>query len=365
MCESGLEQLLLLAESDSAQKEFKGLGNEDDRRDFEDRIRERIARVRNAPRVSRRECAAHFDRAIRKINKDTVKLPEELLVSEVMRGALEPLDDYTTLIWPSSADQFDKHTRGDFIGVGISIFKNRETDEIEVVTPLEDSPAYRAGIQAGDVITHVNDKPLKGFSINRVVKTITGPIGTSVTLTIRRGEDVLDFPLERDKIEIVSVKGLHRRPDDPERWEHWLDRENGIAYIRLTNFQRNTPEALLNLRSVNPFGEPDTEDRMVDGPLGTEVRRAIDGLPLVYRETLVLSDLMDLAYVEIAEETGVPVGTVKSRLFRARRMVQIELGAYALAIGFLPNEQALPDTCRPAAPVRSAARLDDGLQTVH
>ncbi len=125
------------------------------------------------------------------------------------------------------------------------------------------------------------------------------------------------------------------------------------------------PEALLNLRSVNPFGEPDTEDRMVDGPLGTEVRRAIDGLPLVYRETLVLSDLMDLAYVEIAEETGVPVGTVKSRLFRARRMVQIELGAYALAIGFLPNEQALPDTCRPAAPVRSAARLDDGLQTVH
>jgi hypothetical protein len=76
---------------------------------------------------------------------------------------------------------------------------------------------------------------------------------------------------------------------------------------------------------------------------------------------------MGLAYVEIAEETSVPVGTVKSRLFRARRMVQIELGAYALAIGFLPDERALPDTCRrrPAAPVRSAARLDDGLQTVH
>jgi RNA polymerase sigma-70 factor (ECF subfamily) len=125
------------------------------------------------------------------------------------------------------------------------------------------------------------------------------------------------------------------------------------------------PEALLNLRSVNPFGEPDTEARIVDGPLGKEVRRAIDGLPLVYRETLVLSDLMGLAYVEIAEETGVPVGTVKSRLFRARRMVQTELGAYALAIGFLPDEQALPDTCRPVAPVRSAASLDDGLQTVH
>jgi RNA polymerase sigma-70 factor (ECF subfamily) len=125
------------------------------------------------------------------------------------------------------------------------------------------------------------------------------------------------------------------------------------------------PEALLNLRSVNPFGERDTEARMVEGPIGTEVRRAIDGLPLVYRETLVLSDLMGLAYVEISEETGVPVGTVKSRLFRARRMVQVELGAYALAIGFLPDEQALPDSCRPAAPVRSATALHDGLQTVH
>lgn len=101
--------------------------------------------------------------------------------------------------------------------------------------------------------------------------------------------------------------------------------------------QELEPEALLNLRSVNPFGEPDTEARMVDGPLGREVRRAIDGLPLVYREALVLGDLMGLSYIQIADETGVPVGTVKSRLFRARRMVQAELGEYALSIGFLRN----------------------------
>lgn len=98
------------------------------------------------------------------------------------------------------------------------------------------------------------------------------------------------------------------------------------------------PEALLNLRSVNPFGAPDAEARLVEGPVGLEVRRAIDGLPRVYRETLVLSDLMGLTYLEIAEETGVPVGTVKSRLFRARRMVQVELAPYALSIGFLSAE---------------------------
>jgi RNA polymerase sigma-70 factor (ECF subfamily) len=125
------------------------------------------------------------------------------------------------------------------------------------------------------------------------------------------------------------------------------------------------PEALLNLRSVDPFGQRDTEARMVDGPIGLEVRQAIDGLPLVYRETLVLSDLMGMAYGEIAEETGVPVGTVKSRLFRARRMVQAELGAYALSIGFLPDEQALPDICRPAAQIRPHAILEDGFEAIH
>jgi RNA polymerase sigma-70 factor (ECF subfamily) len=106
------------------------------------------------------------------------------------------------------------------------------------------------------------------------------------------------------------------------------------------------PDVLLNLRTVNPFGEPDSEARIVDGPVGGEIRRAIDGLPLVYREALVLSDLMGLSYIEIAEETGVPVGTVKSRLFRARRMVQSELGEYAVSIGFLPDVglEAVDDT---------------------
>lgn len=124
------------------------------------------------------------------------------------------------------------------------------------------------------------------------------------------------------------------------------------------------PEALSNLLSVNPLGERDTEARMMEGPIGREVRRAIDGLPRVYRETLVLSDLMGLAYVDIADETGVPVGTVKSRLFRARRMVQAELGAYALAVGFLPNEASLPETCRPVAPAGSAGALETG-QVLH
>ncbi|MCH7808880.1 MAG: S41 family peptidase, partial [Planctomycetes bacterium] len=249
MCASGLEQLLILADSKSAQKAFDGLANEDDRADFKLRVQAKLNQVRSAPTVSYRDCVSHFRRAVGKINRQTVRMPEALVVSELMRGALAPLDDYTTIIWPTHAEEFDKHTRGDFIGVGISIVKNRQTDEIEVVSPLEDSPAYYAGIQAGDIIVGVDGELLKGFSINKVVKTITGPKGTKVTLTIRRDDQEIEFPLHRELIKIQSVKGAARDSTDEARWNHWLDEENGIAYIRLTGFQRNTEEDVANILS--------------------------------------------------------------------------------------------------------------------
>ncbi len=247
VAEGGLEQMLLLAESKSAQEAMEGLRDEDDRRDFVARVKEHIEQVHEVPDLDWRECVQHF-RRILDINKQTVKLSEELVVSELMRGGFEPLDEFTTIIWPSESDEFDKHTRGDFVGVGISIIKNR-TNEIEVVTPLEDTPAYRAGIQAGDIISHVDDKSLKGFSINKVVDTITGPKDSHVTLTIVRDGKELKFPLQRAKVKIRSVKGLHRDSHDEERWEHWLDKERGIGYVRVTNFQRNTVEDVDNLVS--------------------------------------------------------------------------------------------------------------------
>jgi len=246
--ESGLEQILLLAESKAAQEQLEGLQNEDDRADFRARVEQRLEQVRAAPTVDRQECVSHFKRVVKKINKETVRLPEELVVSELMRGAFEPLDEFTTIIWPQDSKEFEKHTRGDFVGVGISIIKNR-ANEVEVVRPLEDTPAYRQGIQAGDIITHVDGESLKGFSLNKVVDTITGPNNTDVTLTIRREGKSLEFPLTRTKVRIRSVKGVRRDPLDEERWDHWLDRERGIAYIRVTNFQRNTVEDVDNVMS--------------------------------------------------------------------------------------------------------------------
>ena len=250
--EAGLEQVLLLTESKSARDRFEGLANDNDRADFKARVQELLDQVRQSPAIDRAECARRFRRVVKKIGPETVRLPEEVVVHELMRGATEALDDFTTIIWPQETDEFDKHTRGDFIGVGISIIKN-QLDEVEVVTPLEDTPAYYAGIQAGDIITHVDGTSLKDLSVNKVVDTITGPQDTHVTLAIRRGEQVLEFPLVRKKVKIQSVKGWERKPDG--KWNFWRDRDQGIAYLRVTNFQRNTVEDLQNAVSeLRPNG---------------------------------------------------------------------------------------------------------------
>ena len=245
VAEAGLEQLLLLAESKSARERFPSLDNDADRNDFINRVSVHLNRVRRADGVSRVEAVRYFKRAVKDINAETIRLPEELMVSELMRGALEPLDEFTTMIWPEESDEFDKHTRGDFVGIGVQIVKNRVTDEIEVVSPLEDTPAYWAGVQSGDSILAVDGQRIKGMSINKVVDVITGPIHSEVVLTIRRGEKEFELPLQRDTIVIHSVKGTER--DEKDNWRHWLDEERGIGYVRIANFQANTLEDLYNL----------------------------------------------------------------------------------------------------------------------
>lgn len=259
--EAGLEQLLLLAESKAAQERFEGLADDLERQDFEARVNAHLKQVRAAPAVDREECAWRFERVVTDINPQTIRLPEELIVSELMRGALDPLDEFTTVIWPQDSKEFEKHTRGNFVGVGISIYKNRK-GEVEVVTPLEDTPAYRAGIQAGDVITKVDGEAIADYTINKVVDTITGQEGTNVTLTIRRDGKEIDFPLRRAEVKIRSVKGMQRDPIHEEKWDYWLDRKRGIAYIRVTNFQRNTVEDVDN--ALSELGAEGLEGLILD-----------------------------------------------------------------------------------------------------
>ncbi len=249
MAASGLERLLLLCEAEKIRDTFTSLQDESLRKEFQIRIGKRLENLRgrrgaHAKSITYRDAQNDFLRAY-KINQQTLQIPEEVIVYEYMIGALDELDDFTSMIWPAEIREFNKHTRGSFVGVGISISGGRKTP-ITVVSPLEDAPAYRAGILAGDEITHVDGQELKNISLNKAVKMITGPIDTEVTLTIHRPTEkrTFDVTLTRATVEIVSVKGLDRDPEDPERWNHMIDRASGIAYARVLNFQGNTVDQL-------------------------------------------------------------------------------------------------------------------------
>lgn len=175
-------------------------------------------------------------------NRDSINVPDEVIANEFADGAFGELDPFSTMIWPSDWDEFNKSTQGEFTGVGIQIQLD-DDGNLKVVTPLEDSPAYRAGIQANDLIVKINGKNARNISINQAVKNITGPEGSMVTLTIKStGGAMKDYPIRREKIHVASVKGYMREPGGA--WDYYVDPQQKIGYMRMTNFTRTTEEEL-------------------------------------------------------------------------------------------------------------------------
>ncbi len=170
------------------------------------------------------------------------EVDEEQLLHGAINGMLEQLDDpYTVYFTAEQLEGFEKHTRGTFSGIGAEI--DQRDDYIGIVSPLEDSPAFEAGIAAGDLILAVDGESLEGVSTEEAVKRITGPEGTDVTLTLRRADGAEeDVTITRQRIRIETVKGLAR--DETNHWDYMLDPENRIGYIRLTQFSQPTYAAL-------------------------------------------------------------------------------------------------------------------------
>lgn len=152
------------------------------------------------------------------------------LVHGAVRGMLASLDAHSSYMTPDMYKEMQVETKGEFGGLGIQIgIKN---NHLTVIAPIEDTPAARAGVEPGDMIIKVDDKPTKDLTLMEAVQLMRGPKGTSVSLTIvREGEtEPRQFTLVRDTIKIQSVR--HKVLDDR------------IGYVRITQFQESTPDDL-------------------------------------------------------------------------------------------------------------------------
>ncbi|WP_445164670.1 carboxyl-terminal processing protease CtpC [Phormidium yuhuli] len=147
---------------------------------------------------------------------------------DAIREMLEKLDDpYTRFMDPDEFRSMQIDTSGELTGVGIQLSQDQETQELIVISPIEETPAFDAGIQSQDVITQIDGQSTEGMDINEAVNLIRGRVGTDVVLTIRRGERELEFNITRARIEIHPVR--HSRKDDLP---------GGVGYIRLTQFSQ-------------------------------------------------------------------------------------------------------------------------------
>jgi carboxyl-terminal processing protease len=177
-------------------------------------------------------------------NRATVKVPAEAVIHEFGNGAFGELDEFSQIIWPDELMRFNRMTQGSFIGVGIQIQLDEETQMIKVVQPLEGTPAQKAGVRAGDMLKKINDDSAVGLTLDQAIERITGKRGTPVRLTVDRAGKDVEFDLIRDTVPIRTAKGWKRTGDSDTDWDYMVDKDAGLGYVRLSGFNDNTTKEL-------------------------------------------------------------------------------------------------------------------------
>ena len=242
----GLDAVRLLGTTPDLEHAFDGLADADARSDFVSAIDSYRVAVERDPSFKPREFVKVLEKTI-SIADSTVGLKKEVVLHEFGVGAMSTLDDFSAIIWPHEMRQFERQTRGSFVGVGIQI-RLDELSNILVVTPLEGTPAQRIGVRAGDIIRKVDGEGTAGFTLNQAVDVITGPANTNVTLTVERevGEEIesIDFDITRKVIELPTVRGWSRAGAADDEWNYRIDPASSIGYVRLSGFTEKTSRDL-------------------------------------------------------------------------------------------------------------------------
>lgn len=173
---------------------------------------------------------------------------EEELRAAAINGMLATLDPFTLYVPPEDEKAFNQALEGSFEGVGIQL-DQRENGPITVVTPIDGSPAAKAGVRAGDTIVKVNGEDVSGLKLQELISKVKGPAGTNVTLSLRRGDaangQVVDLTMPRANYTIPTVKGYNRKADNS--WNYYVLESPKIAYVRIAQF---TPDTLQSLQPV-------------------------------------------------------------------------------------------------------------------
>lgn len=181
-------------------------------------------------------------------NQNTLKLPAGVIVEQFADAALAALDPYTDIVWPDKVADFEKELTGKFSGVGIQLA--RDEKYIKAVSIIPDSPAWKSEILAGDMIIAVNGQSTQDVPVDCVVKQISGPKDSQVTLTIQRGqEQPRDIQLTRGDIVVPSVQGTVRSNGDAagNQWDYLLNTELGIGYIQVQSFTEGIAKKTLDI----------------------------------------------------------------------------------------------------------------------
>ena len=168
-----------------------------------------------------------FSEVLDKINKEYFnEVDQEQVMDAAINGVLQSLDPYSAYMSPEIYKSMTTETKGEFGGLGIEV--GMEAGVVKVISPIDNSPASKAGVKAGDYIVKINNIQVQGKSLSEAVDLMRGPVGSDIEITIRRRgfKKAINFIITRDIIEVASVKSEIKK--------------NNIGYIRLTSFNDNS-----------------------------------------------------------------------------------------------------------------------------